>query len=410
MMTVQMAFRNFTRNGRRFFLLGLAVCAGFFFVCCIQSLVAGLSYQITERGSRYYGGHVVISLGGEVRGGAATSAADRFITEAVTRSGVRAVAISHRTHLGAGVLSTAEGSVFFNGESVKMRRVIGLDWASESPRIGRLQFVSGNAGDMSDPRGVLISEVTAQRLGARVGDQIILQVNREGGAINTIPLWVKAIFREVSIFGYYTLYLDRGVLNQAVGVDPGYSTSIGVYLDDYRAADGAAARISRALGGRFAAEPILHSMGEINTLLRALTIVSYGILVLLSLVIAVGILNLYRVIIYERTREIGTMRAIGLQRRQVRNLVLCEALLLGVCGTAAGFILSFLGLTAASLIPLSGTAGLDIFLDRGHLHWILNVDIIGVDALLIILVTVAGALSPAQAAQMIDPVVALRAE
>ncbi len=410
MMTVQMAFRNFTRNGRRFFLLGLAVCAGFFFVCSIQSLVAGLSDQITERGSRYYGGHVVINMGREVRGGVPISAEDRFITEAITRSGVSPAAISHRTHLGAGVLSTAEGSVFFNGESVTMRRVIGLDWAAEARPIARLQFLSGNPGDMSDPRGVLISEVTAQRLGARVGDQIILQVNREEGAINTIPLWVKAVFREVSIFGYYTLYMDRGALNNAVGVDPGYSTSIGVYLDDYRAADGVAARINRALGGRFTADPILHSMGEINTLLRALAVVSYGILVLLSLVIAVGILNLYRVIIYERTREIGTMRAIGLQRHQVRNLILCEALLLGLCGTAAGLLLSFLGLTALSLIPLSGTAGLDIFLDRGHLHWVLYVDIIGVDALFIILVTVAGALSPAQAAQMIDPVVALRAE
>src|SRR5271157_5622514 len=108
MMTVQMAFRNFTRNGRRFFLLGLAVCAGFFFVCSIQSLVAGLSDQITERGSRYYGGHVVINMGREVRGGVPISAEDRFITEAVTRSGVRPAAISHRTHLGAGVLSTAE--------------------------------------------------------------------------------------------------------------------------------------------------------------------------------------------------------------------------------------------------------------------------------------------------------------
>ncbi|MGA2639474.1 MAG: FtsX-like permease family protein [Spirochaetia bacterium] len=404
MMTVRMAFRSFTRNGRRFFLLGLAVCAGFFFVCTIQSLVAGLSYQINLRGSRYYGGHVIVSLGKEARDPAATAAADRFILEAISRSGVRPAAISHRTHLGG------EGVVFFNGESVTMRRVIGLDWASEGNMIGRLHIVAGNPRDMSDPRGVLISEVTAGRLGARVGDQITLQVNREAGAVNTVPLWVKAVFQEVSIFGFYTLYVDRGVLDQALGFDPGYSASIGIYLSDYRAADRAAASISHALGGRFTAEPVIHSMVEIRTLLRALTTVSYGILALLSVVIAVGVLNLYRVIIYERTREIGTMRAIGLQRSQVRNLILCEAVLLAVCGIAAGVILSFLGLMAVSLIPLAGSAGLDIFLDRGHLSWVLNADIIGVDALLITLVTLAGAFSPARSAQMIDPVVALRAE
>ena len=151
-------------------------------------------------------------------------------------------------------------------------------------------------------------------------------------------------------------------------------------------------------------------MKEIRTLLEALTLVSYGILALLSLVIAVGILNLYRVIIYERTSEIGTMRAIGVQRPQVRNLVLFEALLLAICGIAGGLFLSFLFLTALSRIHFSGSAGLDIFLNRGHLSWVMNVDILCADALLVTLVTLAGAFVPARAAEMIPPVVAIRAD
>ena len=377
MTMAQMAFRNFTRNGRRFFLLGLAVCAGFFFVCTIQSLVAGLSHQINVRGSRYYGGHVIVSMGKQDRDAASWASDDRSVMEALARSGVAPAAISHRT---------------------------------PHTRASMLAFMSGIPGDMSDVHGVLISDVTAKRLGARVGDQVTLQVNREAGAVNTVSLLVKAIFHEVSIFGFYTLYVDRGVLDAALGFNSGYSATVGVYIDDDRGAERAAVRINRALAGKFTAEPVIKSMVEINTLLRALTAVSYGILVLLSVVIAVGILNLYRVIIYERTREIGTMRAIGLQRHQVRSLVLWEAAFLAVCGIVAGFVLSLIGLSAISLIPLPGAAGLDIFLDRGHLSWVLNADIIGADALLITLVTLAGAFSPARAAQMIDPVVALRAE
>ena len=402
-MTVQIAFRNFTRNARRFLLLGLAVSAGFFFVCTVQSLVAGLSYQINLRGARYYGGHVIIGLGKDDRDAATRAREDRLVLDAISHSGVSPLAISHRTHLG-------EGVAFFNGESIAMRRVIGLDWPAEGAMIGRLQFVAGNPADMSDPHGILISEVTAQRLRAQVGDQVTLQVNREEGAINTVTLPVKAIFREVSIFGFYTLYMDRVVLNQLLGFSPAYSASIGVYLPDSRAADSAAARISRELGGRFKADPVIDYMAQIRTLLRALAAVSYGILLLLSVVIAVGIFNLYRVMIYERVREIGTMRAIGLQRPQVRNIVLWEAGFLAVSGILAGLVMSVVGLAVLSRIPLPGSAGLDIFLDRGHLSWVMNADIIGADALLITVVTLAGALSPAQAAQRIEPVVALRSE
>src|SRR5208283_2320959 len=140
------------------------------------------------------------------------------------------------------------------------------------------------------------------------------------------------------------------------------------------------------------------------------TLVSYAILLLLAVVIAVGILNLYRVIIYERTREIGTMRAIGMQRPQVRNLILVESLMLAVCGIAAGVCVSYIALSAVARIHFSGSAGLDIFLDRGHLSWVMNGDILFADALLITLVTLAGALGPAQAAQTIEPVVAIRSE
>jgi len=403
-MTLLIAFRNFTRNARRFLLLGLAVAAGFFFVCAMQSLVGGLSRQINIRGARYYGGHVIISRGKEIVEGATLAEQDRFILGALAASGVHPVAVSHRTHLGG------EGVVFFNGESVTMRRVIGMDWDAEGSMIRRLQFVAGDPADMSQPGGALISEVTARRLGARVGDQITLQVSRDAGAINTVQLWVKAVFREVSIFGFYTLYMDRSVLDKALGFDPAYSATIGAYLEDDRGVDGAAARIDKALGGRFTAQPVMNFMVEIRTLLDALSIVSYGILALLSVVIAVGILNLYRVLIYERYREIGTMRAIGIQRQQVRNLILCEALFIAISGIAAGFVLTIIVLSGLSLVPLSGSAGLDIFLDRGHLSWVMKSDIIGEDALLITLITLAGALSPARAAQKIEPVVALRAE
>ena len=63
-----------------------------------------------------------------------------------------------------------------------------------------------------------------------------------------------------------------------------------------------------------------------------------------------------------------------------------------------------------SLLRFVGAAGFDIFLDRGHLSWVVYADDIGVDALLVTLVTLIGALGPARSAQSIEPVNAIRAE
>ena len=104
------------------------------------------------------------------------------------------------------------------------------------------------------------------------------------------------------------------------------------------------------------------------------------------------------------------MRAIGVQKPQVRDIVLWEAFLLALCGIMAGLFLSVAVLAAIGKIPLSGAAGFDIFLDRGHLGWVLYPDVAALDAILIAFITVLGALSPAWAAQAIEPVVAIRAE
>ncbi len=401
--TPRVATRNLTRSARRFLLLGAAVCAAFFFIFTVQSLLAGFYSQINARGARFYGGHVIISRKDDAA--VATSGqGDGPIMAAVAKAGVRPEVVSLRSHFYLG------GELFFNGESVRIRRVSGVDWSREGPKLSEMMFVRGNLSGMTDKNWVLISDVTARRLGAGVGDQIVLQVSRSGGSLDTVALWVKAIFREASIFGYYTVYMDRGVLDQALGLNPSSAASVGIYLADYSGADRAAGSIARILGVDYTVASVVDLLAEIRTMLQALTIITDGILALLSIVAAVGILNMYRVIIYERTREIGTMRAIGIQRAQVRNIVLWEAGLLAVCGVAAGFIASVIALFAVSWVPLNTAAGFDIFLHRGHLSWVLDPATAAMDTLVLIGTTILGALGPARAAQAVQPIAALRAE
>ena len=53
---------------------------------------------------------------------------------------------------------------------------------------------------------------------------------------------------------------------------------------------------------------------------------------------ALGLLNTLTINVLERTREIGTLRAVGASRRQVQRMIIAEALLLGLFGAALGVV------------------------------------------------------------------------
>ena len=112
-------------------------------------------------------------------------------------------------------------------------------------------------------------------------------------------------------------------------------------------------------------------------------------------------------IMLERTREIGTMRAVGLQRSNVRNIFLFEALFTGIGGILGGLAASGIVMGIVSIIPISGIRMLSIFLRARTLTFavtpgqaVLNIGV------LIILVLLAAYL-PARKAAHLSPARAL---
>ena len=113
------------------------------------------------------------------------------------------------------------------------------------------------------------------------------------------------------------------------------------------------------------------------------------------------IVNTFRVIVTQRTREFGLMRAIGVTGRQVRTMILLEAVVVGVVASTIGIVLGYLlALAMAGLVTLTGA---DIF---GSLT--LPLDAVLWAYVLGTLVTLVAALLPAITASRIAPMEALR--
>jgi ABC-type lipoprotein release transport system permease subunit len=133
-----------------------------------------------------------------------------------------------------------------------------------------------------------------------------------------------------------------------------------------------------------------------------------GILIFILLVIVViGILNTLAIAIRERTREIGTLRAIGMQRRKVLWLFLLEAALLGLSGAVAGALVGVAAAAAVNAARLAVPESVQMFLMQQHLTMAIVTRAVVGDVLFVVAVTTAASLFPALHAARLKPVTAM---
>ncbi|QKV92890.1 FtsX-like permease family protein [Streptomyces sp. NA02950] len=136
-----------------------------------------------------------------------------------------------------------------------------------------------------------------------------------------------------------------------------------------------------------------------------LDIMKYAMLGFAGIAVLVGIfliVNTFSMLVAQRTREIGLMRAIGSSRQQINRSVLIEALLLGIVGSVLG-VLAGVGL-AVGLMKIMGNAGLHLSTDQLTVKP--ATPIIGLTVGVV--VTVIAAYIPARRASRISPMAALR--
>ncbi len=135
---------------------------------------------------------------------------------------------------------------------------------------------------------------------------------------------------------------------------------------------------------------------QVLSILDTFTAFITGVAVISLVVGAIGIANIMLVSVTERTREIGIMKAVGAQNRDVLELFLAEAVILGFVGSIAGVVVGVLGGYAATRY-----VGLPMTFP---IVWA------GVAVVVGVVVGVAAGLYPAWDAASTDPIDALRYE
>ncbi len=120
-------------------------------------------------------------------------------------------------------------------------------------------------------------------------------------------------------------------------------------------------------GARFFVITLSVYLSEIAELLDALNLITYFLYVVMLLIIFVSASVTYRLILYERTREIGTMMALGFYGSDIRTILIFETIFLGILSLTAGFVLSALVGEGLSFFKFTSIPSFDIFTKDGSL-------------------------------------------
>ena len=203
-----------------------------------------------------------------------------------------------------------------------------------------------------DSDEIVIGQALADQLNVSVGDRVSLLGRRKDDSMRQRTMTVAGIFDlglgeaekallYMNLPAAQTLYNLRGqeteiaVILQEIGQEEALMDSIAPDLPDYE------------VDSIFTLRP---EFAEALATDRAFGIILGGIMLIMA---GIGILNLMLMAVYERTREMGVLAALGMKRRQTMGLFLLEGAFIGIVGAVIGCIASWI------IVSAVGRSGID---------------------------------------------------
>jgi putative ABC transport system permease protein len=439
MQYILIALRNLSRQRRRTLMLGGAIAFGIFIVTLINGFAGSFVQNVGENFSQLFAGHIFVE-GVEKQGTRQIRVIrdDQVITDTLLELGIPTRFISRRSEF--------EGEIVFQGNTIR-QGIIGADWTREDLLKERLIILEGSFDDLEIPNdqgfrnGIILTDGVARRLRAQVGDVLTLRMRTVTGQQNLGDFRLSAISYDPGLFGSLSAYADLEYVNSLIGLAPGEYQTMGIFVGSISEIDrgfepffermseqvqvfprdGAgenqnqvealfrAAREDDWEGVRYRLYTLNDVLQQVQQIVDLLNNASLVILLVLFFIIMVGITNTFRMIMIERVKEIGTIRALGMQRPDVMVLFLLEAFFLALFGALMGLGLAGITMAILSQINLGLDSPIYILLKNGYLTFVLSFWQVILNFSVVIGLTIVAAFIPSRKAALMPPVDALRA-
>lgn len=264
--------------------------------------------------------------------------------------------------------------------------VLGRDPGTRLMKVYQNQHFKGRLLEKRDE--VLLSELRARELGAKIGDSITLFGKQ---------FTIVGIFRTNVTWETGAAVAHGDIVREALRIPEGAAMIGFIYLKNPDKLEETAEAIRQKMPHLRIekTEGLAANIDQLEYVDAFVWIISLAALI----VGAIGVLNTLLMSVSERVREIGTLRAFGWSRGQVMHFIMSEGLVISILGGIAGNVMGFVG---AKLLIL--------LLPQGFIDAQFNIPLLIKGLVVAVIVGFLGAVYPAYRASKLPPAEALRYE
>jgi len=356
---IKIAWRNMWRNWRRTGIAMIAIVLGLLLLVFMDGLYGGYDEAVFANAVRLYGGNLQIHAPG-FRDRAhrmpllPLEDADQVVQTAMENPQVLLASKRIRT----------SGMINERGEIYPVT-ITGLQPTIEAPiSLIAENIVAGRFLRDDDEDMIVIGWGMGKDLGVGVGDRITLAGKSKNESIRQ---------RTMTIVGLFDLGLEdaeKGLVFISLAEAGSLynlrdqATEVAISLHTMGMEDQVIGELQPVLGDYevdswLTLNPEFSQIMELSVQITSI----FGLIVVMMA--SIGILNLMMMAVFERTREMGVLAALGMKGRQVMGLFLLEGAMIGVVGAAIGCTLGWLAMLAFNL---SGGYDMTAYTEAGEIY------------------------------------------
>jgi ABC-type lipoprotein release transport system permease subunit len=398
--TFKLAYRNVGRNKARSLLSALAVGIGMALLLLMASVLEGEMKGALQNTIRLQSGHLQIRPASYEEGQISLQWEDLIENPEQVAQQIKSipqVTVATPRLIASTILTVRDQS--------KGVQILGIDPDSAANQPFRDGMLAGEFIRPEDREGILVGNILADKLGLKVNDRVNLLVTTSNGDVNEQLFTVRGIFTtRTPSYDENTIFMPLAKA-QAITATENHASTIFITLQDLNQADA----VAQALQGNNYQVLTWRDQNAFITQFEDYANAFFIILYLIVLgITATVVTNTLVMAVFERTREIGILSAIGMKGRGIMGQFLAEAALLATGGVIGGLIIGGALVAYFTVYGIYiGDYGISGVLFEDHIYAHLTLQNTINLTVLTYIITLIASFYPARLAARMEPVEAL---